>query len=255
MTMPTLQSMRISLRTIRGRLWAGSLVIVALLLAAGGISWRTMSTMSQAITVQLNEVQSESRLGSQLASDAAKTLEAGGRYLETRDPEAESSFRQHGWNAHVIQRSMNTRSGRTADEIATVATIDTKLSEMEVRYALSHRLADLGRVAEAHREANRAQDAIDGLLSNIDRLGLLKAQRVTVASQHLTDETAQRSATLLGSSLVPPSSLSGSHSSPCGRSAARSRFSFIMRADSVKATSRFAPISTCLASFRYSHGR
>jgi methyl-accepting chemotaxis protein len=197
-TLPTLQELGAALGTIRGRLWAGSLVLVALLLVAGGVSWRTMSTMSQAITGTLRDVQAESRLGSQLASDAAKALEAGGRYLETLDPQAESDFRQHGWNAHVIQSAMNTRAERTADEIATIATIDSKLSEMEVRYALSHRLADLGRLAEAHREANRAQNAIDGLLSNIDQLGLLKAQRVTAASQHLSDETSRRSATLLG---------------------------------------------------------
>jgi methyl-accepting chemotaxis protein len=185
-------------QSIRGRLWLGSLVVVALLVVAGVVSWRTLNTMSREITTTLRDVQAESRLASQLSSDAAKTLEAGARYLDDRDPEAEAAFRQHGWNAHDIQRAINARPDRTAEEVATVALIDARLSAMEVRYARAHRLADIGRVDEARRAASGAQNDIDDLLANIDKLGLVKAQRVTLASQRLADETHQRAATLLG---------------------------------------------------------
>ena len=187
-----------SLQSIRGRLWAGSLVVVALLVVAGALSWRTLDAMSREITTTLRDVQEESRLASQLSSDAARTLEAGARYLDDRDPDAEAAFRQHGWNAHDIQRAINARPDRTAEEIATVALIDERLSAMEVRYARAHRLADIGRIDEAHRAASGARNDIDDLLANIDKLGLVKAQRVTVASQRLADETHQRAATLLG---------------------------------------------------------
>jgi methyl-accepting chemotaxis protein len=185
-------------RTIRGRLWLGSLVVVALLVIAGAVGWRTLSTMSREITATLLDVQTESRLASQLSSDAAKSLEAGTRYLDTRDPDAEAAFRQHGWNAHDIQRAINARPDRTADEVTTVARIDANLSAMEVRYARAHRLVDIGRIDEARRAANGAHHDVDALLANIDRLGLVKAQRVTAASQRLADETRRRAATLLG---------------------------------------------------------
>ena len=185
-------------RSIRGRLWIGSLVVVALLVAAGAMAWRTLNAMSREITATLRDVQAESRLASQLSSDAAKTLEAGARYLDSRDPEAEAAFRQHGWNAHDIQRAMNARPDRTPDEVATVALIDTRLSAMEVRYARAHRLADIGRLDEARRVASGAQRDIDDLLANIDKLGLVKAQRVTAASQRLADETHDHAAALLG---------------------------------------------------------
>ena len=185
-------------QTIRGRLWIGSLVVVAILVVAGSVAWRTMRSMTRDINATLADVQAESRLASQLASDAAKTLEAGGRYIETRDPEAASSFRQHGWNAHMLQRAMSGRADRTSDEIVTVALIDARLSAMEVRYARSHRMADLGRGTEARHEAGLAQRDIDELLANIDRLGLVKAQRVTAAAERLTDDSHQRAMTLLG---------------------------------------------------------
>ena len=187
-----------AVQSIRGRLWLGSLVVVSLLVIAGAMSWRTLNEMSQEITTTLRDVQTESRLASQLSSDAAKTLEAGARYLDDRDPDAEAAFRQHGWNAHDIQRAINARPDRTAEEVATVALIDTHLSAMEVRYARAHRLADIGRLAEARRVASGAQSDIDDMLANIDKLGLVKAQRVTTASQRLADETHQRAATLLG---------------------------------------------------------
>ena len=198
MTLPTFPQVLDGAQTIRGRLWIGSLVVVALLIGAGTVARRTMGTMSREITATMRDVQAESRLASQLSSDVARALEAGGRYLDTRDPTAEASFRTHGWNAHELQRAMNNHPDRTLDEIATVALIDTRLSAMEIRYARAARLVDLGRVAEARREANGAQGDIDDLLSNIDKLGLVKAQHVTMASQQLTDETRQRAAALLG---------------------------------------------------------
>ena len=79
-------------QTIRGRLWIGSLVVVALLIVAGAVSWRTLSTMSREITTTLRDVQTESRLASQLSSDAAKTLAAAARYLDTHDPDAEAAM-------------------------------------------------------------------------------------------------------------------------------------------------------------------
>jgi methyl-accepting chemotaxis protein len=198
MTAVSLSRLLAAAQSIRGRLWIGSLVVVAMLVAAGALTWRTLDAMSREITTTLRDVQAESRLASQLSSDAAKTVEAGARYLDTRDPDAEAAFRQHGWNAHDIQRAINARPDRTADEIATVALIDARLSAMEVRYARAHRLADIGRLDAARRAANGAQADIDDLLANIDKLGLVKAQRVTAASQRLADETHQRAVTLLG---------------------------------------------------------
>ena len=66
-----------------------------------------------------------------LSADVAKTIEAGSRYLETHDTPAQNAFRRFGWAAHEVQREMNDRPDQTAAEVATVATIDGKLSEME----------------------------------------------------------------------------------------------------------------------------
>lgn len=183
--------------TIRGRLWAGFGILMALLVMAGLTAQEAMTSMSQTTSTTLGEMQTESRLTSQLTTDVAKTLQAGNRYLEARDPRAQADFRRHGWDAHAIQRALNDRPGRGALEIATVAAIDAKLSAIEVRYALAHRLADLGRLPEARGEAARGQSSIDDLLAEIDALGRLKAAQVASLSSNLAQETQRRAAVLL----------------------------------------------------------
>ncbi|HEY4305328.1 MAG TPA: methyl-accepting chemotaxis protein, partial [Gemmatimonadaceae bacterium] len=183
--------------TIRSRLWMGFGTIVLLLAVAGVLVRGSFSGISETITASLSDVQTEASLASQLSADIAKTIEAGSRYLDTRDPSAEESFRKYGWLAHQVQYQMNERPNQSATEVATVATIDSKLSAMEVKYALAHRLADLGRMDDARKTANAARNDIDDLLGNIDRLGEIKSNKVATTKEHLANETARRAAYLL----------------------------------------------------------
>src|SRR5690348_9062270 len=185
------------LNTIRGRLWIGFGVLVGLLVMAGLEARRTFSVMSGEIAASLSEVEAEATLTSQVSGDVAKTIEAASHYLETRDSSALTAFRAFGFAAHEVQRQMSNRPGQTASEVATLATIDAKLSEMEIRYALAHRLADLGRMDEARSVAATARHSIDELLSDIALLGRIKADRVAAARTDLTAETSRRSELLI----------------------------------------------------------
>jgi len=188
---------RAGLNTIRGRLWIGFGILVALLIVAGAVARRSFTAMAVTITESLTEVQAEARLASALSANATKTIEAGARYLETRDTAAQTAFRKFGWAAHAVQREMNDLPGQTASEVATVASIDNKLSAMEVDYAVAHRLVDLGRTEDARRVAAQARGPIDDMLNGIDRLGRLKADRVASAKIGLAAETDRRARWLL----------------------------------------------------------
>jgi hypothetical protein len=125
---------RVGLNTIRGRLWLGFGVLVTLLVVAGAFARSSFKAMAETINESLAEVQAEARLASALSANATKTIEAGAHYLDTRDSAAQNAFRQFGWTAHGVQREMNDRPGQTAAEVATVASIDSKLSAMEVAW-------------------------------------------------------------------------------------------------------------------------
>jgi methyl-accepting chemotaxis protein len=189
---------RVGLASIRGRLWLGFGVLVFLLLVAGVVARGSFTGMSTTINASLEEVQVEAQLASALSGDVAKTIEAGSRYMQTRDSAAENAFRTFGWAAHGIQRQMNDRPGQSAVEVGIVAGIDNSMSSMEVDYALAHRLTDLGRAADATRAISHANASVDALLANIDRLGKLKADRVAVVRTELSSEAKRRSLYLLG---------------------------------------------------------
>src|SRR4051812_48922663 len=187
----------LNLNSIRGRLWVGFGILVAMLLVAGVLARRSFSAISDTITLSLAEVQSESQLASALSADVAKTIEAGSRYLDTRDSTSQATFRKFGWAAHDVQRQMNDHPGQSATEVATVATIDNKLSSIEIEYALAHRFSDLGRTDEARQAATRARRTVDELLNSIDRLGRLKADKVAIARSELATEADRRSGWLI----------------------------------------------------------
>jgi len=168
-----------------------------MLLIAGIVARRSFSAISETITQSLAELQAESQLASNLSADVGKTIEAGSRYLDAHDSSAQSSFRKFGWAAHDIQRQMNEHPGQSATEVATVASIDNKLSSIEIDYALAHRLADLGRADDARKAATRARRTVDDLLNSIERLGKLKADKVAVARSNLATEADRRSGWLI----------------------------------------------------------
>ncbi|HTR78604.1 MAG TPA: methyl-accepting chemotaxis protein, partial [Gemmatimonadaceae bacterium] len=157
----------------------------------------SMTTIAGTIHTTLGQVQSEADLASQLSARVSQTMEAGARYIETRDSAAENAFRRDGWAAHDVARRMNANTGQTTSELETIASIDNALSTVEVHYAAADRLADLGRTADARTEAAGARAAVTDLLANIERLGSLKAERVAAADDRLSLDTRRKSATLL----------------------------------------------------------
>src|SRR5262249_11318658 len=152
---------RAQFNTIRGRLWIGFGVLFGILLLAGFEARRALTGMSNEIVLSLSEVESEAALTSQVSADGAKAIQAPARYLDTRDSSAQAAFRAFGWAAHEVQGKMNSRPNQSASEVAALATIDSKLSEMEIHYALAHRLADLGRADEARVASSDARRSID----------------------------------------------------------------------------------------------
>ena len=172
-------------RTIKRQLLVGFAVLVVLLLAAGVIGWTSLTGTSAQVQQTLARVQQESRLSAALLTDVAQTIQAGGQYVETRDPAALNDFRRHGFAAHAEQRAMNNMGGQSAEEIALVARIDEGLSRLEVAYALAHRLSDLGRADAASRQAALTRPVVGEVLDDMDRLGQMKAAKVETASEEL----------------------------------------------------------------------
>ncbi len=183
--------------SIRQRLIIGFAVLVALLVVAGLVGAISLGSMSGRIAVALDEVQADARLSSRLSSSAVRGLSAAATYVETRDSAAQQEFRARGWDAHAAQREMNRLGRQTAEELALVASIDAKLSELEISYALAHRLADLGRHEQAHARSLAAERQVGALLDEVQTLQGMKARKVAAASDALRGDARERGALLL----------------------------------------------------------
>jgi methyl-accepting chemotaxis protein len=190
--------------TIRGRLVLGFTALIALLLVAGVLARRTMTEMSGTIGATLEGVQEEARQSAELSGDVAQTIEAASSYVQKRDTAALAAFRRYGWDAHRVQRAMNARLGRSTDgedrkgdEAGLIAAIDSRFSDLEVRYALAHRLLDIGRPTEAAAQEARAHAIVGDLLADMEKLGELKAAKVASVSQGLRADSDRRSLVLV----------------------------------------------------------
>ena len=185
------------LDSIRRRLLASFAVIIALLAVAGVVARVSMRAMEQTIRSTLTNAQEEAQLSTRLSAGAAQVLSAATHYVNQRDSSSLSRFRALGAETHQVQKEMRNRAGQSAAELTLTADIELSLSEIEVLYALAHRQADLDRRDAALATSDRAQPLVSRLLTDVQRLGLVKAEKVKASGEQLGSETDRRSAILL----------------------------------------------------------
>jgi methyl-accepting chemotaxis protein len=185
------------LDSIRQRLRIGFGVLIALLVAGGAFGYTALSNMSSVIRGTLASVQEEGLLSARLAAAVMRELSAASAYLESRDSVARAEFQRLSWETHRVQREMNKRPGQIAQEVTLIASVDAKLSEIEIRYATAHRLTDLGRDEAARRLGERARVVVTSLLSDLENLSTLEAAKVAAASARLREENDRRARLLV----------------------------------------------------------
>jgi methyl-accepting chemotaxis protein len=180
------------LDSIRQRLRVGFGVLIVLLLTGGVFGYSALSNMSSVIRGTLAEVQEEGQLSARLSAAVMRELSAASSYLDSRDTLARSEFQRLSWETHRVQREMNKRRGQIAQEVTLIASIDAKLSEIEIKYATAHRLTDLGREEAAHELGHRARGVVTSLLGDVENLSTLEAAKVAAAADQLREENDRR---------------------------------------------------------------
>jgi CHASE3 domain sensor protein len=224
--------------TIRGRLVLGFATVVSLLVLAGVFARLSMSAASADVSQTLVHLQRDARLTSTLSANIAQEIDAASAYLLSADSAAQEDFRRRSRDVHAVQRTLLNLPEQTPDEVATAATMERKLSDVEVHFALAHRLMDLGRTADAGREAALAHEQVSELLTALERWGVLKTGELVEASHALNGQAERRSW---------PSWWSPARCAPSTDRCVRSSST---PGSSAPATSRCAPRRRCRASSR-----
>jgi methyl-accepting chemotaxis protein len=189
-------------RTIRQVLGVGFSFLIVLLLAAGAVGWMSMTRMADRVTETLADAQRDAKEASDFSNVVTQEIQAANTYLSDQDAKSDAEFRRLGWEAHRLHRNFNTRRDVLAEQIVRTVAIDTTLARVEASFALSHRLTDLGRLDEAHAEAQRARKMVPGLLEQLTGLEHSRAQQLAAMSADLRAQATASSRILVSVIIV-----------------------------------------------------
>jgi len=184
-------------QTIRQVLTVGFSFLIILLLGAGAVGWVSMNRMADQVTETLADAQQDAKQASDFSNVVTQEIQAANTYLSDQDAKSDAEFRRLGWEAHRLHRSFSTRRDMLAEQIVRTVAIDTTLARVEASFALSHRLTDLGRLDEAHAEAQKARKMVPGLLEQLTGLEHSRAQQLAAMSADLHSQAAARSRLLV----------------------------------------------------------
>ena len=188
--------------TIRQVLTVGFSFLILLLLGAGAVGWISMAQMANRVSETLADAQRDAKQASDFSNVVTQEIQAANTYLSDQDAKSDADFRRLGWEAHRLHRNFSTRRDLLGEQIARTVAIDTTLARVESSFALSHRLTDLGRLDEAHVEAQKARKMVPGLLEQLTGLEHSRAQQLAGMSSDLRGQATARSRVLVSVILV-----------------------------------------------------
>lgn len=189
-------------QTIRQVLTVGFGFLIVLMLGAGGVGWVSMAQMADRVTETLANAQQDAKQASDFSNVVTQEIQAANTYLSDQDAKSDGEFRRLGWEAHRLHRNFGADGIISADQTARTVAIDTTLARVESSFALSHRLTDLGRLDEAHIEAQKARRMVPGLLEQLTKLEHSRAQQLAGMSADLRGQATARSRILVSVVMV-----------------------------------------------------
>ncbi len=186
-----------ALRTIRSRLIAGFSLLVGLLVVAGTVGRLAIGAFAEEIAVAVTSVQRETALSAALSTSIARELAAAVRYLDRGTAVDREGFRTAGWDAHSALRDLNDSDGLTSTELGLIASIDERLSTLEVGLTQSLLLRDLGRIDAANARADSVRSLETELTRDVARLSEMRARQISRSVTTLQETAEQRKRILL----------------------------------------------------------
>jgi signal transduction histidine kinase len=180
---------------IRQRVVRVAVALLGLLLVSVGVSWLSARAQMRSMHELVADLQRESMLISHFSTLIGQELHAASSYLLRPNPETAADFHRLGTEARQVYRQLDRDVERTAEEARLIAEVERRLASIEILYATAHRLADLGRFAEAEQEAQRTAPLIGAMLADVDRLGRLQRAKAIGFSERI--QQAHRQQTLL----------------------------------------------------------
>ncbi len=185
------------LSTIRGRLYAGSALLVFLILSGAVVSFFTLTSLTTAMEERLDSLQKTTEIGGSLESLILNQIAAGERYLVSRDPQIAEAFASFGLQAHEQQQRYKELDNISTQEQQDIAGVEERHARIEVEYALAHANADNGDPASAAARVAAVRGQTQELQGNIRKISAEQSNKVSAAAAELKRTAQEREVLLL----------------------------------------------------------
>jgi methyl-accepting chemotaxis protein len=180
------------LRSLRSRVVLGMVLLIALVFAIALLGVRSIRSLGQSVDQELSLLLETTDLSNGLVASLSSEVRAAEQYLARPSDEIRRRFVDEGDSAHVYQRRYRALNALTTSDRYSVNKIAANQAELEVAYATAHALADLGRLDEARRQADKARAPADTLLSDVRALTLAQNNRSLARANQLRNDSDRR---------------------------------------------------------------
>jgi methyl-accepting chemotaxis protein len=165
------------LRSLRSRVVIGMVLLITLVFAIALLGVRSIRSLGKSVDRELSLLLETTDLSNGLVASLSSEVRAAEQYLARPSDEIRRRFVDDGDSAYAYQRRYRTLNALTTSDRYIVNKIAANQAELEVAYATAHALADLGRLDEARRQADKARAPADTLLSDVRALTLAQNNR------------------------------------------------------------------------------
>lgn len=179
-------------RSLRSRVVGGMALLLALVFGLALLGVTSIRSLDQTVDQELTLLLESTDLSNGLIASLSAEVRAAEQYLMVPSEKARRRFLDEGDSAYTYQRRYRTLRALTTSDRYIVNKIAGNQAELEVAYATAHALADLGRIEEAKRYAERARAPSDTLLGDVRALALAQTNRSLVRATDIRREAQQR---------------------------------------------------------------
>jgi len=177
-------------QSLRRRIVATMGALLMLVLAMTILGVTAIRSMDRAVAENLNLLRTGSETANGLVISVLGEIRSAEQYLLTPDLALENEFVASGDSAYAYQQRFRELPNLSNDERHIINRIGANQAAVEVAYATSHALSDVGRTAEAHSLAARAKDATDTLVADVHALALSQGRRSEERAAVLQDQAS-----------------------------------------------------------------
>ncbi|HEX6433982.1 MAG TPA: HAMP domain-containing methyl-accepting chemotaxis protein [Gemmatimonadales bacterium] len=180
------------LRSLRSRVTVGMGLLLALVFGLALLGVNSIHSLGRSVDQELTLLLESTDLSNGLIASLSSEVRAAEQYLLVPSEFSRRRFIDEGDSAYVYQRRYRTLGALTTSDRYIVNKIAANQAHLEVAYAMSHALADLGRAEDARREAERARAPADTLLGDVRALALAQTNRSMARANELRRDAQHR---------------------------------------------------------------